>query len=497
MRNPKDFFRPLAVGAPEPLREIPVAPSRMIHFFPPSNEKMVAKVPDIAPTVDVLLANLEDGVPAADKEAARAGLVQVGRTVDFGRTQFWTRVNSLDSPWGLDDLVTAVTEVGDRLDVIMIPKVEGPEPGVFQPEYKGNGGGFYGVQGGFVAKLSADGSSLLWSSNVGIGQLTRDFTIDAAGDIYLKTGTTPTSPLNNPPAWFAAGYANAYQSQPVDSDDAGLIKITGDGTTVVWATWLGGHGVDSQPGTLKVDVDGNVYMAFYTQAATSPPRRAPTTRLTTAATTSSSPNSARRPRPPARHLRRRQRQRRLRDAWARPRRRREHVHHVRHGFARFRLPPRRGPSRPRTPGPMTPPRSSSTRPASSSRPPTSAVRWAMPPTACPSAPTARFSTSARPSSTDFPVSANAHQSAHGGGGHDFFVVRLSSDLTTLVYATYLGGVAHDNARGSLFGGDCALYVVGASGGPGFPVVDAWQPAYGGGVDQWGNGDNVIAKFTPK
>jgi hypothetical protein len=32
-------------------------------------------------------------------------------------------------------------------------------PGVFQPEYKGNGGGFYGVQGGFVAKLSADGAT--------------------------------------------------------------------------------------------------------------------------------------------------------------------------------------------------------------------------------------------------------------------------------------------------------------------------------------------------
>jgi len=127
MRNPKDFFRPLALGAPEPLREIPVKPSRMIHFFPPSNPKMVAKVPDIAPTVDVLLANLEDGVPAADKEAARAGLVEVGLSNDFGRTQFWTRVNSLDSPWCLDDLTAAVTEIGHKLDVIMIPKVEGAE----------------------------------------------------------------------------------------------------------------------------------------------------------------------------------------------------------------------------------------------------------------------------------------------------------------------------------------------------------------------------------
>ena len=32
---------------------------------------------------------------------------------------------------------------------------------------------------------------------------------------------------------------------------------------------------------------------------------------------------------------------------------------------------------------------------------------------------------------------------------------------------------------------------------GFPVVNAWQPDYGGGVDQWGNGDNIVAKFTPK
>ncbi|MCU1356958.1 MAG: putative malyl-CoA lyase [Acidimicrobiales bacterium] len=127
MRNPKDFFRPLAVGAPEPVREIPFRPSRMIHFFPSSNQKMVGKLPDIIPTVDVILANLEDGVPATDKEAARAGLVEVAKKTDFGDTQFWTRVNSLDSPWGLDDLTAAVLEAGDALDVIMIPKVEGPE----------------------------------------------------------------------------------------------------------------------------------------------------------------------------------------------------------------------------------------------------------------------------------------------------------------------------------------------------------------------------------
>jgi malyl-CoA/(S)-citramalyl-CoA lyase len=125
MRSPKDFFAPLAVGAPEPLREIPASPSRMIHFFDPGNEKMTAKLPALAPKVDVLLGNLEDAVRADRKEAARGGLVDIAKTVDFGTTQLWTRINSLDSPWVLDDLITLVTEIGDKLDVIMVPKVEG------------------------------------------------------------------------------------------------------------------------------------------------------------------------------------------------------------------------------------------------------------------------------------------------------------------------------------------------------------------------------------
>ena len=127
VRSAKDFFKPLAVGAPEPPREIPFGPSRVIHFFPPSSAKMLAKVPDIVSRVDILLGNLEDGIPASDKEVARAGLVEVAKNVDMGTTQLWTRVNSLNSPWALDDLTTLVSEIGDKLDVIMIPMVEGPE----------------------------------------------------------------------------------------------------------------------------------------------------------------------------------------------------------------------------------------------------------------------------------------------------------------------------------------------------------------------------------
>src|ERR1700744_4108178 len=98
----------------------------MIHFLNFSKEKMVAKVPNIAPTVDILLGNLEDAVPVDRKEAARAGLLKVGRDIELGETQLWTRVNALESPWVLDDITTLVTEIGDRLDVMMIPKVEGP-----------------------------------------------------------------------------------------------------------------------------------------------------------------------------------------------------------------------------------------------------------------------------------------------------------------------------------------------------------------------------------
>jgi malyl-CoA/(S)-citramalyl-CoA lyase len=126
MRNPRDFAKPLAVGAPQPTLEIPFTPSRMIHFFDPSNEKIVGKLPDLAQKADILLGNLEDAVAVENKEAARAGLVRVGREVDLGETALWTRVNALESPWALDDITTLVTEIGDRLSVIMVPKVEGP-----------------------------------------------------------------------------------------------------------------------------------------------------------------------------------------------------------------------------------------------------------------------------------------------------------------------------------------------------------------------------------
>lgn len=125
-KQPSAFYVPLAIGAPAPYRELPVSLERMIHFIPPHLEKFRAKVPDVAGKVDVLLGNLEDAIPADAKEAARNGFIELARDNEFGSTGLWTRVNCLNSPWGLDDIVEVVGAVGNKLDVLMLPKVEGP-----------------------------------------------------------------------------------------------------------------------------------------------------------------------------------------------------------------------------------------------------------------------------------------------------------------------------------------------------------------------------------
>ncbi|MFY8151865.1 MAG: aldolase/citrate lyase family protein, partial [Hyphomicrobiales bacterium] len=126
MKLPRNIYKPLAIGAPEPYRDLPVRLERMIHFVPPHLEKVRAKVPDLARTVDVVLGNLEDAIPLDAKEAARAGFIEMVKATDFGTTGVWTRVNALNSPWILDDLTEIVAAIGDKLDVIMLPKVEGP-----------------------------------------------------------------------------------------------------------------------------------------------------------------------------------------------------------------------------------------------------------------------------------------------------------------------------------------------------------------------------------
>jgi malyl-CoA/(S)-citramalyl-CoA lyase len=125
MRLPHSFYQPLAIGAPAPMRELPVRLERMIHFVPPHVEKVTAKVPELARQVDVVLGNLEDAIPADAKEAARNGFIAMAKATDFGATGLWTRINALNSPWVLDDITKIVAAIGNKLDVVMLPKVEG------------------------------------------------------------------------------------------------------------------------------------------------------------------------------------------------------------------------------------------------------------------------------------------------------------------------------------------------------------------------------------
>jgi malyl-CoA/(S)-citramalyl-CoA lyase len=126
MKLPRNFFKSLAIGAPAPLRELPLRLERMIHFVPPHIEKVRSKVPELVTQVDVVLGNLEDAIPADAKDAARAGFIAMARSCDFGATALWTRINALNSPWALEDVTEIVAAVGNKLDVVMLPKVEGP-----------------------------------------------------------------------------------------------------------------------------------------------------------------------------------------------------------------------------------------------------------------------------------------------------------------------------------------------------------------------------------
>jgi len=109
-RTPAKHYSPLAIGAPEPLRQLPVRLERMIHFVPPHNAKIRARLGELIAEVDVVLGNLEDAIPADAKLAARCGFIDMARAHDFGATGLWTRINALPSPWALRILSAAHTE---------------------------------------------------------------------------------------------------------------------------------------------------------------------------------------------------------------------------------------------------------------------------------------------------------------------------------------------------------------------------------------------------
>ena len=98
-------------------------------FVPASRPAMIPKA--AASAADAVCIDLEDAVAPGEKPASRTHVVQALETIDFGRRVRMVRINGLDGPFAYRDLVEIVEVAGDRIDVIMIPKVGSPRDVVF------------------------------------------------------------------------------------------------------------------------------------------------------------------------------------------------------------------------------------------------------------------------------------------------------------------------------------------------------------------------------
>jgi malyl-CoA/(S)-citramalyl-CoA lyase len=72
---------------------------------------------------DVVFLDLEDAVAPDQKEAARRNVIQAINEIDWGAKTLSVRINGLDTHFMYRDVVDVLEQAGDRLDLIMIPKV--------------------------------------------------------------------------------------------------------------------------------------------------------------------------------------------------------------------------------------------------------------------------------------------------------------------------------------------------------------------------------------
>jgi len=98
---------------------------RSMLYVPASRWNMIEKA--AASQADAVCIDLEDAVAADEKPASRANVVRAFRELDFGRKIKAFRINGIDTPFGYRDLIEVVEEIGDRLDVVMMPKAHLPQ----------------------------------------------------------------------------------------------------------------------------------------------------------------------------------------------------------------------------------------------------------------------------------------------------------------------------------------------------------------------------------
>ncbi|MEK9969562.1 MAG: CoA ester lyase [Ferrovibrio sp.] len=105
-------------------KTITPAPARLNRCelaVPGSSVKLFEKAAKSA--ADVIFLDLEDAVAPDDKPQARKNIVQALHDIDWGRKTMSVRINGLDTHYMYRDVVEVVEAAGDKLDLIMVPKV--------------------------------------------------------------------------------------------------------------------------------------------------------------------------------------------------------------------------------------------------------------------------------------------------------------------------------------------------------------------------------------
>ncbi len=117
----------------------------------------------------------------------------------------------------------------------------------------------YGAQDGFVAKLSADGSTLLWSTYFGNddGSICRDVAIDSAGNCYV---------VGAPDRPHYAVTVGAFDTVLGGSGDGIVAEISADGSTIVWGSYFGGSGSDGGTPSVRIAPDDTVWVLGTSQS---------------------------------------------------------------------------------------------------------------------------------------------------------------------------------------------------------------------------------------
>src|SRR4029078_1671828 len=95
-----------------------IRPRRSLLFMPGSNARALEKARILA--ADGIILDLEDSVAPDAKALARDQIAEASAAGGFGRREVLIRVNSLDSPWWIDDVGMAARA---RPDGILVPKI--------------------------------------------------------------------------------------------------------------------------------------------------------------------------------------------------------------------------------------------------------------------------------------------------------------------------------------------------------------------------------------